>query len=220
MATGGQEESILPDDQFEAHSATVAEASPAASQPTESTPAEATASSEKQPGDLPTRRPISAAKLAANRANAQKSTGPKTPRGKTTSSWNALKHGLLSRRLVNFSDQSQRSFLELLADLRQEYTPVGALEELLLEKIAYEYWRLATVAWYESRELGGPVLDDVVPFDRILRYQASVNRQLFQTINQLERLQRLRRGENVPAPLSIQVSHEITSSSKEDTAVQ
>lgn len=214
----------MPDDQLEAHSATVAAASPTLSQPTESTPGEVTASNEKQPGDLvtqpsiPTRRPISAAKLAANRANAQKSTGPKTPRGKTTSSWNALKHGLLSRRLVNFSDQSQHSFLELLADLRQEFKPVGALEELLLEKIAYEYWRLATVAWYEARELGGR-LGDVGPFDRILRYQASVNRQLFQTINQLERLQRLRRGENVPAPLSVQVSHEVTSSSK-DSAVQ
>lgn len=32
-----------------------------------------------------------------------------------------------------------------------------------------------------------------------------MTRQLFQTMNQLERLQRLRKGENVPAPLNLQV---------------
>jgi len=34
-----------------------------------------------------------AAQIAANRANAQHSTGPRTPEGKTASSMNALKHG-------------------------------------------------------------------------------------------------------------------------------
>ncbi len=35
-----------------------------------------------------------AAQIAANQANAQKSTGPKTPPGKAASSRNATKHGL------------------------------------------------------------------------------------------------------------------------------
>jgi hypothetical protein len=38
--------------------------------------------------------------IEANRLNAQKSTGPKTERGKTTSSQNAQKHGFLSRVIV------------------------------------------------------------------------------------------------------------------------
>jgi len=39
--------------------------------------------------------------IAANRRNAQKSTGPKTQAGKTWSSGNAFRHGLTSRRPVH-----------------------------------------------------------------------------------------------------------------------
>ena len=42
----------------------------------------------------------SPAQLAANRANAQKSTGPKTPEGKAQSRANALKHGLCASALI------------------------------------------------------------------------------------------------------------------------
>jgi len=43
------------------------------------------------------RRPISERKLQANRANAKRSTGPRTEAGKAASRRNALKHGILSR---------------------------------------------------------------------------------------------------------------------------
>jgi len=39
---------------------------------------------------------VSAAKLKANRKNAQRSTGPKTEVGKNHSRMNALKHGVLA----------------------------------------------------------------------------------------------------------------------------
>ena len=39
-------------------------------------------------------------KIAANRRNAQKSTGPKTLSGKTIASMNALKHGLCARKPI------------------------------------------------------------------------------------------------------------------------
>jgi CRISPR/Cas system-associated endonuclease Cas1 len=37
--------------------------------------------------------------------------------------------------------------------------------------------------------------------DRLLRYEGAIERQLYKAINQLERLQRLRAGDNVPARL-------------------
>jgi len=44
--------------------------------------------------------------------------------------------------------------------------------------------------------------------NRILRYETSIQRQLAHAINQLERLQRARKGEIVPAPVSVQVSND------------
>jgi hypothetical protein len=44
--------------------------------------------------------------------------------------------------------------------------------------------------------------------DRILRYETTIHRQLVYAINQLERLQRARRGEHVPVPVSVHISTE------------
>ena len=44
--------------------------------------------------------PVSEARIAANRANAARSTGPKTAEGKEKSRANALKHGLTGSGVV------------------------------------------------------------------------------------------------------------------------
>ena len=46
---------------------------------------------------------------AANRRNAQKSTGPRTPQGRAASRLNALKHGLTACHLV-LPTESQQDF--------------------------------------------------------------------------------------------------------------
>jgi hypothetical protein len=48
-------------------------------------------------------------------------------------------------------------------------------------------------------------LPEVSEMDRILRYETTIQRQLAHAINQLERLQRARKGEHVPAPVHVQV---------------
>jgi len=47
---------------------------------------------------------------------------------------------------------------------------------------------------------------DSPDLDRILRYETSIQRQLAYEINQLERLQWARKGETMPAPVSVQLS--------------
>ena len=44
--------------------------------------------------------------------------------------------------------------------------------------------------------------------DCILRYETTMQRQLVHAINQLERLQRARKGEQIPAPVNVQISNE------------
>ena len=57
----------------------------------------------------------------ANAANAQKSTGPKTPDGKTRSSRNSETHGLTSTKGRLLPDENPEEFEQLLQDLFSDY---------------------------------------------------------------------------------------------------
>lgn len=157
-------------------------------------------------------------KIVANRRNAQKSTGPKTALGKTLSSWNSTRHGLLAKGLPLLLGKTNKQFTRLLRSLQEDLDPVGTLEEILVEKIAQEYWRLGVAARYEAEDLSQAGPFKRTSIERIFKYQTTINRQLFQAMNQLERLQRLRRGENVLAPLTLQVSHETLAISDQENS--
>jgi hypothetical protein len=54
-----------------------------------------------------------------------------------------------------------------------------------------------------AKKLGNiPSKDEL---DRLLRYEGAIERQLYKALNQLERLQRLRAGDNVPPPVEVDV---------------
>ena len=66
----------------------------------------------------------------------------------------------------------------------------------------------------EFKKLFGQKIQDDLEFpsgpklDLLLRYRASIQREHAFTLNQLERLQRARKGEHVPAPVSVQLSND------------
>src|SRR5829696_3481263 len=99
-------------------------------------------------------------KAEANRRNALKSTGPKTPEGKDAVRLNALKHGLLSQEIL-LPGEDEEALMELGQSLSAELQPVGELESLLVDRIISAYWRLRRVgrveagifAWEHSEEL-------------------------------------------------------------------
>jgi hypothetical protein len=95
---------------------------------------------------------VSPRKIAANRQNALKSTGPKTPRGKAYSRRNAIKHGLFARLSMDFFllGENSREYDELLADLCNDYQPVGRAEKFEVECITLCLWRLKRAARYET----------------------------------------------------------------------
>lgn len=95
---------------------------------------------------------LTPAKLAANRRNARKSTGPRTAAGKARSRLNALKHGILASEAVIRAGEGAEeavAFERLLEALREDLAPSGALEELLVEKLAVITWRWRRVLRFE-----------------------------------------------------------------------
>jgi hypothetical protein len=107
--------------------------------------------------------PVSPKKLAANRANSKKSTGPKTPSGKQKSSQNALRHGLRASNPV-LAIESQDDFLALHQSFLDEFNPRTPLAHSLVEQLAALQWRLRRI---DSLEAG--LLDDCYPPGRANR---------------------------------------------------
>jgi hypothetical protein len=87
--------------------------------------------------------------IAANRANALHSTGPKTPEGKAAVRHNAMRHGLLARDVV-LPEEDLDAFEDLLNQVRAELSPVGRIEELLVDRIVSIMWRLGRLARAET----------------------------------------------------------------------
>src|SRR5258707_14702907 len=74
---------------------------------------------------------VSERRIAANRANAQKSTGPKSAEGKARARRDALKHGMTSRGDV-LPLEDEVLFKERLAGWTNDARPVGDIENYLV----------------------------------------------------------------------------------------
>jgi hypothetical protein len=82
----------------------------------------------------------SPAQLAANAANAQLSTGPRTSEGKNRSSQNASKHGLTAREVV-LAPGEQEEFDDLVADYQADVKPQGAIQQTLFNQLVAAAWK-------------------------------------------------------------------------------
>jgi hypothetical protein len=92
---------------------------------------------------------ISEKQLAANRANAQKSCGPKSEAGKRRSSLNALRHGLTAQ--VTIMTQADREALEKFSrGIVAELAPETDMERQLAQSIATFQFRINRIAALED----------------------------------------------------------------------
>jgi hypothetical protein len=87
--------------------------------------------------------------IAANRANAKRSTGPKTNAGKVQSCKNAWKHGLTAKTLV-INGENPKNFELLRADYEAQFKPRNALQFELVERLAVTAWRLRRIPAFEA----------------------------------------------------------------------
>lgn len=181
------------------------------------------------------------AALEANRANAARSTGPRTAEGKAAVAQNNLRHGLTAwADLVPGEDQE--AFDRLKDGLLGQLAPAGELEAALVGRVASCLWRLwraqrieAGVLAYERRDAknfpatSSPFEDPMTDqqqradlptwglafirdchgagaLEKLTRYEGAIERSLFRALHQLERLQRSRAGEDLPAPAVLEVN--------------
>jgi hypothetical protein len=92
-------------------------------------------------------------KAEANRQNALYSTGPKTLEGKATTAQNALKHGIYSEATL-IPQEDPDAFDAMHQGMLETLNPVGAFEEMLVDRLASLWWRLARASKVEWGGLG------------------------------------------------------------------
>jgi len=73
--------------------------------------------------------------LAANRANAKRSTGPKSKRGKKRSRANAMTHGLTAKQII-VQGETTEQFEELREGLIADFAPGTTIEFELIDHLA------------------------------------------------------------------------------------
>jgi hypothetical protein len=97
------------------------------------------------------------ARLNANQANAEHSTGPRTPEGKAAVAQNSATFGLFcSRDLVRPEEESE--YFELRDSLESDLRPATAMERTHAMEILHAAWRLRRCALVEANLLA-PTLE-------------------------------------------------------------
>lgn len=171
---------------------------------------------------------VSDKQLQANQENAVLG-GVKTPEGKAVSKYNAQVHGILRQSITEYE---QEFYAEILNDLKNEYKTKGIIEEILVERIAINYLKLFRLQKAETEfinsQLNPRIIKNILDFvDDVIsegytpkigsesveklaeiyaRYETTIENRLFRAIHELERAQKLRKGEDVLPTLTVDVN--------------
>jgi hypothetical protein len=139
-----------------------------------------------------------AAQIEANRRNSQKSTGPRSPAGKTVSRFNALKSGIDAKSMIIPGEDSEE--LEALAaNYQKEFQPASPLEQFLVDTIVGADWQLRRLRGIEASlwlskgvEAGGyaEAFANEKAFDRLYRRMDAAERSLYRAKRELEKMRK------------------------------
>jgi len=166
----------------------------------------------------------------ANRRNGRND-GPRTETGKEHSRRNSLRHGLTSSTLVVLSEESQHEYEAVLRGFRESFHPDDAAEDALVLRLAHAHWRslrsrrietgilniAAATERARAREIVEECPEHLDPHNAIavafmtrppdqwhtfLRYDTTIGRDFFHTLDALMKLQRARQLRKPPPLLA------------------
>jgi len=151
--------------------------------------------------------------LAANRANAQKSTGPRSEAGKRRSSLNAVRHGL-SGQVVVLPEEDVAAFQNFSTGIVASFQPFDDVERQLAQSFASYQWRINRAATIEDNMFALGMMEDIAgnlnlehpevhnaastaktfrsdaqEFDRLSMYSQRLVNQAAKVLKQLQQLQ-------------------------------
>ena len=155
----------------------------------------------------------------ASRANAQKSTGPRTTAGKAASRFNALKHGIYAVHQIMF-DETPEDLAELTAEYHELCNPADAKQRLLVDTLVHNEWRLRRMRRVEAElwntaynafivenidvtatcTSGDAFATGSATFERLQRVVNACERLYHRATKELERLQEMARADGLRTP--------------------
>jgi hypothetical protein len=155
---------------------------------------------------------ISEKQLAANRRNAQLSTGARTEAGHARSSLNNLRHGLTGQIAI-LPTEDREAHDRLCGTLIESLTPETPIELQLAQSVAEDNWRLNRARAIETnifalghegerRELQIALADartfkaEANQFQLLTIYEQRINRNMHRNLQQLKTLQAERREQS------------------------
>src|SRR5437879_6515816 len=125
---------------------------------------------------------------AANAANAQHSTGPRTPEGRARSSQNARTHGLTARDVLIAPDEREE-FEELLNDYQMDVQPQGAAQQSLFDDLVAAAWNLRRMEVRACSDTTRTAEQLEKELDRLVRYKTCIERTFHRSLKELKALQ-------------------------------
>ena len=139
--------------------------------------------------------------IAANKLNAQKSTGPQTPEGKAKSSANRLSWGFASNTII-IPGEDPDEFRGLVEDFIAEHQPVCVTEQVLVEKMAQQQWLSLRALRLQGEAFIYQACADIgfaVPKDLglLIRYQTSADRAFHRAHNELVKAKKQRSNSEI-----------------------
>ena len=143
----------------------------------------------------PKPKTVSERKLQANRANAKKSSGPRTPQGKAWSRRNAVTHGLSSKAALFRSDQTpiDPELQAIWENLQERYAPEdGRTDPELVHRIVIEWSHQRTAAELEESCFRNAFDDSGADESlwKLQRYRTTSHRNLLKDLARLRALSR------------------------------
>ena len=153
---------------------------------------EATQSPDPSPAPAAAQPEPSAARIAANRANAQHSSGPATDAGRAISSQNRTTHGLARHNgaFLLLATEDPAGFEALKAAFAAEHQPATETESILISTMAESHWlanRAQTLQNTCCDAQTGQITNEKL-FSLYLRYQTTHTRAFHKSLNDLVKL--------------------------------